>query len=162
MNKLTWEFDFSEISKRRFGRSYIEQTSFDANGRNGDFFNPVGVLKKGLVLFEDFGPGIFERLLCFHRSTDYNRKYDMDYVTFEVVYFTIILPTAYISELKVVFHSKFPIFAIFSNIHKASPNTDHNIICMFLKRKTISKPEKSSLSYTNLGKTTISSIQRRV
>ena len=31
-------------------------------------------------------------------------------------------------------------------IHKASSNTDHNIICMFLKRKTISKPEKSSLA----------------
>ena len=28
-------------------------------------------------------------------------------------------------------------------------------MCMFLKRKTISKPEKSSLSYTNQGKTTI-------
>ena len=55
----------------------------------------------------------------------------------------------------VVFHSKFPIFAIFLNIHKASPNIDHNIICMFLKRKTISKPEESSLSYTNQGKTTI-------
>ena len=56
-----------------------------------------------------------------------------------------------------VFHSKFPIFAIFLNIHKArlSPNTDHNIICMFLKRKTISNPEKSSLSYFNQGKTTI-------
>ena len=50
------------------------------------------------------------------------------------------------NRLKVVFHSKLPIFAIFLNIHKASPNTDHNIICMFLKRKTISKPEKSSLS----------------
>ena len=43
----------------------------------------------------------------------------------------------------------------FLNIHKANPNTDHNIICMFLKRKTISKPEKSSLSYTNHGKPTI-------
>ena len=43
---------------------------------------------------------------------------------------------------KVVFHSKFPIFAILLNIHKASPNTDHNIICTFLKRKTrpISNP----------------------
>ena len=61
----------------------------------------------------------------------------------------------YFILLKMVFHSKFPIFAIFLNIHKASPNTDHNIICMFLKRKTISKPEKSSLSYTNQGKTTI-------
>ena len=59
------------------------------------------------------------------------------------------------NKFKVVFHSKFQIFAIFLNIHKASPNTDHNIICMFLKRKTISKPEKSSLSYTNQGKTTI-------
>ena len=29
-------------------------------------------------------------------------------------------------HLKVVFHSKFPMFAIFLNIHKASPNTDHN------------------------------------
>ena len=29
-------------------------------------------------------------------------------------------------HLKVVFHSKFPIFAIFLNTHKASPNTDHN------------------------------------
>ena len=56
---------------------------------------------------------------------------------------------------KVVFHLKFPIFAFFLNIYKTSPNTDHNIICMFLKRKTISKPEKSSLSYTNQGKTTI-------
>ena len=43
----------------------------------------------------------------------------------------------------------------FLNIHKASPNTDHNIICMLLKCKTISKPRKSSLSYTNLGKTMI-------
>ena len=43
----------------------------------------------------------------------------------------------------------------FLNIHQASPNTDHNIICMFLKRKTILKPEKSSLSNTNQGKTTI-------
>ena len=58
-------------------------------------------------------------------------------------------------SFKVVFHSKFPIFAYFLNIHKASPNTDHNIICMFLKRKTISKPENSSLRYTNQGKTTI-------
>ena len=41
------------------------------------------------------------------------------------------------------------------NIHKASLNTDHNIISMFLKRKTILKPEKSSISYTNQGKTTI-------
>ena len=57
--------------------------------------------------------------------------------------------------LQVVFHSKFPIFANFLNIHKASPNTDHNIICMFLKRKTISKSEKSSQSYTNQGKITI-------
>ena len=57
--------------------------------------------------------------------------------------------------LKVVFHSKCPIFSIFLNIHKASPNTHHNIMCMFLKRKTISKPEKFSLSYTNQGKTTI-------
>ena len=74
------------------------------------------------------------------------------------------LPNALVEEVerglnnfrvKVVFHSKFPIFAIFLNIHKASPNTDHNIICMFLKRKTISKPEKSSLSYTNRSKTTI-------
>ena len=61
-----------------------------------------------------------------------------------------------------VFHSKFPIFAIFLNIHKASPNTDHNIICMFLKHKTISKSDKTisksekySLSYTNQTKTTI-------
>ena len=46
-------------------------------------------------------------------------------------------------------------FVIFLNIQKASPNTDHNIICMFLKRKAISKPEKSSLSYTNQGKTMI-------
>ena len=38
----------------------------------------------------------------------------------------------------------------FLNIHKASPNTDHNIICMFLKRKTISKPEKYSLSYIKM------------
>ena len=35
---------------------------------------------------------------------------------------------------KVVFHSKFPIFAILLNIHKASPNTDHNIICTFYPR----------------------------
>ena len=62
---------------------------------------------------------------------------------------------AILSYIKVVFHSKFPIFAIFLNIHKATPNTDHNIICMFLKRKTISKPGKSSLSYTNQSKTTI-------
>ena len=34
-------------------------------------------------------------------------------------------------------------------------NTDYNIISMFLKRKTILKPEKSSLTYTNQGKTTI-------
>ena len=34
-------------------------------------------------------------------------------------------------------HSKFPIFAIFLDVHKTSPNTDHDIICMFLKRKTI-------------------------
>ena len=58
-------------------------------------------------------------------------------------------------SFKVVFHSKFPIFAYFLNIHKASPNTNQNIICMFLKRKTISKPENSSLRYTNQGKTTI-------
>ena len=68
-----------------------------------------------------------------------------------------ILKECLLTLLKVVFHSKFPIFAIFLNIHKVSPNTDHNIICMFLKRKskTISKPEKSSLSYTNQGKITI-------
>ena len=70
--------------------------------------------------------------------------------------FEIVTKTNYMCcIIKVVFHSKFPIFAIFLNIHKASPNTYHNIICMFLKRKTISKPEKSSLSYTNQGKTTI-------
>jgi hypothetical protein len=83
-NNLTWEFDFGEISKRRFGRSYIEQTSYDPNARSGDFYNPVGIDRGGLVLFEDHGAGIFQRLLWFHR-TDYES--DMDYVTFEVGHF---------------------------------------------------------------------------
>ena len=43
----------------------------------------------------------------------------------------------------------------FTNIHKASPDNDLNNICMFFKHKTISKPEKSSLSCTNQGKTMI-------
>ena len=77
----TWEFDFGELSKRRFGRSYVEQTSFDNIARNGDFFNPVAAGNGGLVLFEDYGPGIFERLLIFHRT---NLKANMDTVTFEV------------------------------------------------------------------------------
>ena len=80
-NNLTWEFDFGEISKRRFGRTYIEQTSFDPNGRNIDFFNPVEIGRGGVVLFEDHGTGIFERLLIFHRT---NYTLNMDYVTFEV------------------------------------------------------------------------------
>ena len=50
--------------------------------------------------------------------------------------------TPEIYKIMVVFHSKFPIFDIFLDIHKTSPNTDHNIIYMFLKRKNISKPEK--------------------
>ena len=52
------------------------------------------------------------------------------------------------------FHSKFLILA-FLNIHEASPDADLKNICMFLKYKTISKPEKSNLSYTNQGKTVI-------
>jgi hypothetical protein len=80
-NNLTWEFDFGGISTRRFGRSYIEQTSFDTNSRNGDFFNPVGIAKGGLVLFEDHGSGVFHRLLWFHRI---NYDSNMDYVSFEV------------------------------------------------------------------------------
>ncbi len=83
-NNLTWEFNFDEISKRKFGRSYIEQTSYDANARNGDFFNPVEVGRDGLVLFEDHGPGIFERLLWCHLI---NYHSNMDYVTFEVGHF---------------------------------------------------------------------------
>jgi hypothetical protein len=82
-NNLTWEFDFGEISKRRFGRRYIEQTSFDANARNGDFFNPVEIGRGGMVLYEDHGPGIFERLLFSHTKS---YETDMDYVTFEVAY----------------------------------------------------------------------------
>ena len=80
-NDSTWEFDFSGISKRRFGRSYVEQTSFDPNARNGDFFNPIEFSKGGIVLFEDQGPGIFQRLLWFHRI---NYENNMDYVVFEV------------------------------------------------------------------------------
>jgi hypothetical protein len=86
-NNLTWEFNFDEISKRRFGRTYIEQTSYDTNARDGDFFNPVEVGRGGLVLFEDYGPGIFERLLWFHR-TDYHSN--MDYVIFEVGHYLTI------------------------------------------------------------------------
>ena len=37
------------------------------------------------------------------------------------------------TRLKMVFHSKFPILAIFRNVHKVSPDTDLNNICMFLK-----------------------------
>ncbi|CAB3995755.1 Hypothetical predicted protein, partial [Paramuricea clavata] len=78
-NKDTWEFDFSEVSRRKFGRRYIEQTSFDPQARNADMFNPVRVAEDGLVLFEDFGPGICERVLILHRLDLKN----MDYVTFE-------------------------------------------------------------------------------
>ncbi|XP_046861706.1 uncharacterized protein LOC124454992 [Xenia sp. Carnegie-2017] len=77
----SWEFDLSGLSARRFGQSYVEQTSFDANGRNTDFYNPVGFYKDGLLLFEDNGPGIFHRLLWFHRA---DLKINMDYVSFEV------------------------------------------------------------------------------
>lgn len=80
-NNLTWEFDFSEISKRRFGRSYIEQTSYDPLARNVDFFNPVEAGRDGIVLFEDYGPGIFERFLVFHRT---DLAQNMDNVTIEV------------------------------------------------------------------------------
>jgi hypothetical protein len=85
-NNLTWELDFSEISKRRFDRSYLEQTSYDPEGRNGDFFNPVRVGNGGLILFEEYGPGIFERLLVCLRLNPGERpvKRLMYNVTFEV------------------------------------------------------------------------------
>ena len=63
----TWKFDFSEISKRRFGRKYWEITSYDPDGRNIDFFNPVNYSGNVMVLFEDYGPGIVERILLEHR-----------------------------------------------------------------------------------------------
>ena len=37
------------------------------------------------------------------------------------------------TRLKMVFRSKFPILAIFRNVHKVCPDTDLNNICMFLK-----------------------------
>ena len=63
----TWKFDFSEISKRRFGRKYWEITSYDPDGRNLDFFNPVNYSGNVMVLFEDYGAGIMERFLLEHR-----------------------------------------------------------------------------------------------
>ena len=63
----TWKLDFSEISKRRFGRKYWEITSYDPNGRNLDFFNPVNYSGNVMVLFEDYGAGIIERFLLEHR-----------------------------------------------------------------------------------------------
>ena len=59
----TWKFDFSEISQRRFGRKYSEITSFDPEGRNGDFFNPVNYSGQDMVLYEDYGSGIVKRIL---------------------------------------------------------------------------------------------------
>ncbi len=79
-DNLTWNFDFSEISKRRFGRKYSEITSYDPEGRNLDFFNPVNYSDNVMVLFEDYGAGIVERLLLEHRVGLRMRGY----VAFEV------------------------------------------------------------------------------
>ena len=84
-NNLTWELDYSDISKRRFGRSFVEQTSYDPEGRNGDFFNPVQVGNGGLILFEDYGPGVLERfLVAFLHTTNGVEEKLQHNVSFEV------------------------------------------------------------------------------
>ena len=80
-NNDTWEFDFSEVSKRRFGRTFIEQTSYDPEARNTDFYNPVRFDNDGFVLFEDFGPGICQKIAFAHRL---NRRNTMENITLEV------------------------------------------------------------------------------
>ena len=70
-DKNTWEFDFSNIAKRRFGRSYHEFTSADPDGRNGDFFNPITVHDRSTVIFEDYGPGILKRMLLHCRKPEF-------------------------------------------------------------------------------------------
>ena len=76
----TWKFDFSDISKRRFGRKYSEITSYDPDARNLDFFNPINYRGNVMVLFEDYGAGIVERFLLEHRANLQLRTF----VVFEV------------------------------------------------------------------------------
>ena len=76
----TWKFDFSAISKRRFGRKYSEMTSYDPDGRNMDFFNPVNYSGNDMLLFEDYGAGIVERFLLEHRANPLHSTF----VVFEV------------------------------------------------------------------------------
>jgi hypothetical protein len=76
----TWKFDFSAIPKRRFGRKYSEIASYDPDGRNLDFFNPVNYSGNDMLLFEDYGAGIVERFLL---ETRVNKRH-RTLVTFEV------------------------------------------------------------------------------
>ncbi|XP_046862948.1 uncharacterized protein LOC124456576 isoform X1 [Xenia sp. Carnegie-2017] len=66
-SNLTWRFDFSYLTQRKFCYSYKEMTSFNPNGKNGDFSNAVEFAKGGLVLFEDYGSGVFQRLAMIHK-----------------------------------------------------------------------------------------------
>ncbi|XP_046863103.1 uncharacterized protein LOC124456808 [Xenia sp. Carnegie-2017] len=77
-NKSTWQFDFSGLPQRKFGQSYIEQTSFNPVGENWDFYNPIGFVKGGLILLEDYGTGVFQRFAMLHKLEK------NDHVFFEV------------------------------------------------------------------------------
>ena len=81
-DNTTWELDFSGISKRRFGRNYQEITSADPEGRNADFFNPIMVSGRSMIIFEDYGPGILERVLLHCRKLDLENS--IRYVIIEV------------------------------------------------------------------------------
>ncbi|XP_046863322.1 uncharacterized protein LOC124457075 [Xenia sp. Carnegie-2017] len=83
-DQSTWEFDFSGWTKRKLGRSYVELTSFHPNAVNGDFYNPIRFDKGGLVLFEDYGAGVFHRLAMLHTHQALNQSEKVDQVSFEV------------------------------------------------------------------------------
>ena len=70
-------------------------TSFNPNGKNGDFFNAVGFAKGGLVLFEDYGSGVFQRLAMIHKLEK------NDHVFFEVRIKNLPIKLANTSTLKV-------------------------------------------------------------
>ncbi|XP_046863693.1 uncharacterized protein LOC124457498 isoform X2 [Xenia sp. Carnegie-2017] len=82
-DQSTWEFNFSDLTKRKLGRSYVEMTSFRPNAVNGDFYNPIRFDKGGLVLFEDYGAGVFHRLALLHTHQALNQSEKVDEVSFE-------------------------------------------------------------------------------
>ena len=127
-NNLTWEFDFSEISKRRFGRSYIEQTSYEPHGRNMDFFNPVKLDSGGLVIFEDYGPGVFTRLLWQHSM---NFEKNMDNITIEVGIFFNQNGSTGIYKAHVCFFETFQVLQLL--LHSSLLHINRHLVTTLLK-----------------------------